>query len=1190
MTGKTTEYTVNCKRCGKPIGYSGMMYEKMKEFGHSRPEYCEECRKQLAAEKMTMGAAYYQLQTYPGVTREDEPIPGELGKVYHPDRPHIKTERPKTFDASKFGATPGKIVEIYEWLKDPEHQVAIVQGGTGSGKSTALPYWLIDPPEGVPHDFFTRDGQIVITQPRIVATTGITKYLGTLLGSSVGKGFDIGYRYSKDRNADKFNAAFMATDGTLINLIKQGQLSEISVVMIDEAHERSLNIDIILHLLKDQLPLYPHLKLLIVSATINAQQFLDYFGKDTAALIEFEPKAKFTYECHFADEKEKIAYEDPNRLKKQLTPAMIKMVLWLLNEQVEGRKPAGDILGFLQGVKPIEEAVAGIRAMVDASPKLKGKVEVLPLYSALEEAESDRAIAPAKAGITKVVLSTNVAEASITVEGVVYVIESGVENQAQWEIQETKKSVELRLISKANAKQRWGRSGRTRNGEVYCLYTEKQFAAMLDFPIPAIHRSSMEEIILRLKELGIDDYDQNWLDTPITAELNRSVDVLKKNGAIDDQNRLTEYGALLTQFAYPSDLANLIITADIFGCAVEVASILPIIKAGGFRSFLLHDTTWDEATKQRVAKIQSALWSGCKDEVEFIFRLMKYWNNPPQVSADEKNKNDLLSRRKAFTEAFYLNRQMFEEDILPEKARILQLLTSRRKDRSTREIDLRLINRTRAILRYCSPCKLVKEGEYVYNPRVSLASGENSHCELWMPADKAEEIDKQKKQGSSQLKLGRIFNYPLSEDIGSMKKRIYADPVMPVEDVKAFDDFVKLYPVGRELVVEAMDYAEHAGDFRVSLTVVEPKTGYRTWLTPADLSFTQSSAALKQIPLGTKLKTVVKSVDTKNRFVRLSCLPFVEDELMKFLKTVKLVDGQVILKARVIEVRNDKKIIFLAEISRPADGFILTLQANEKVLNKPFTDYKAGETYLVSFRRETDFEYKANLLVLPEKIGRFVSHSGSRLGWNEGKLSYRGRMTREDWLELSVLDTSETFQSALDFLYLTSNINWVSSVKDADWAAKAQQKYKTGSAFEVTVTAVLKVGIIVTLKDGQSGFIRVTDPGSIKVGEKYTAKVIGLNEDRQQVTLSLDTHENSPANRYKKGQIVEGVVGNVTDYGAFVNFGPGYSGLIHISKMGRRVNRPSDLLSKGNRVRVEILDIREEGGRLKISLGLKEIL
>jgi HrpA-like RNA helicase len=255
------------------------------------------------------------------------------------------------------------------------------------------PYWLIYPPKGVPK-IFSPGTVNLITQPRIVATTDCQVF-GLAFGIPVGKGFDIGYRYSKDRNNDRFNAAFLATDGSLINMIMNGQLSDLSVIMIDEAHERSENIDIILRLLKDQLPLYPHLKLLIVSATINKESFLKYFGEDTAKVIAFEAKRKFEYKRFFATEKEKLPYEDLHKLRDCLVPALVAKVLWLLEEQVAGRKTLevvidkrkvkANTLAFLQGVKPIEEAVNALTKAIAASPTLKNKVEVYPLYSDLEE-------------------------------------------------------------------------------------------------------------------------------------------------------------------------------------------------------------------------------------------------------------------------------------------------------------------------------------------------------------------------------------------------------------------------------------------------------------------------------------------------------------------------------------------------------------------------------------------------------------------------------------------------------------------------------------------------------------------------------------------------------------------------------------------------------------------------------------
>ena len=921
MSDTTVEFSVFCKRCKTaPVGYSGMMYERMKEHGQSRPEYCDACKAILNMEKMTMGAAYFTLKTIPGVDLT-EMIPGELGKVFHPERPHIRSEVPKTFDASKFGATPDKVVELFEWLKDPRHQVAIVEGGTGSGKSTALPYWLVYPPEGVPKDFFIRDGQIVITQPRIVATTGVTKYLGKLMGSSVGKGFDIGYRYSKDRNADRFNAAFMATDGTLINMIKQGQLSEISVVMIDEAHERSLNIDIILRLLKEQLPLYPHLKLLIVSATLNAEKFLNYFGKDTAALIKFEPKSKFIYVGHFAEESEKINYNDPNILKKQLVPALVKKTVWLLKEQAEGRRGYGHILAFLQGVKPIKEAVAQISAAVAADPCLKNMVEVLPLYSDLSEEESDRAISITDPSKIRVIVATNVAEASITVDGVIYVIESGVENQAQWEIENTKKAVELRRISKANAKQRFGRSGRTRNGEVFCLYTEKQFDEMLDFPVPAIHRTSMEENILKLKVLGVDDVDSGWLDDPIEEEIVRSASALKSDGAMDKEDLLTEYGALLSQFQYPASLADMIIMADRFGCASEIATILPVIKSGGFRSFLEHDTSWDEPTKQRVEQIQKVLWAGCKDDVEFIFRMHSFWMSPPEIGEPVEGapRKSLKERREEFAKAFYVNFETFEEDIETEREKILRLLSGHRKDANQRNIQFELLTRAKVILAFCIPCETVGEGsDYVYKTRLEEEAGSAASCQLAMPTDQAEKINALKEKGASSfcLALELLDWEEKAEPVEELRLRLLAKPVLPMIDTKSFEDFVAKFAVGSELTVEVIGYAEHSGDFRVSLAVKEASTGLETWLTPADLNFTQSAAVVKQVPIGTKLQVLVKEIRPEESFVKLYCLPLLEVELERIYMTQKKVaGGQMVMKAKVIDVRTDNKVVFCGSVT-----------------------------------------------------------------------------------------------------------------------------------------------------------------------------------------------------------------------------------------------------------------------------------
>lgn len=734
------EWQVKCKRCGEHlIGYSDMMYDKMAEAGQSRPEYCDICRPILLQEKMTMGAAYFSAQMLPG---EDinEVIPGELGKVYHDPRPHTLAEKQNTFDASKFGATPDKVVELYQWLRHKNHQVAIIIGPTGSGKSTALPYWLIYPPEGVPSDFFTRNGQILITQPRIVATTSIAEYMGVLLGSSVGRGFDIGYRYSKDHNADRYNAAYLATDGTLINMIKNGQLADISTIIIDEAHERSLNIDIILRLLKDQLPLYPHLKLLIVSATINKELFLNFFGEKTAKIIEFEAKRKFDYQVFFADESEKLPYDKSAELKRVVVSALARKTLWLLNEMAAGRKTPGHILAFLQGVKPIEEAVALLRQQIASNSYLRDSVEVFPLYSDLPPEASSLALKGQDQNKVRVVVCTNIAEASVTVEGTVYVVESGIENQAQWDTQTVHKHVGLTLISQANARQRWGRSGRTAPGEVHCLYTQAQFEQMIPFPIPAIQRSSMEDIILILKDMGVDDLIDGWIESPHSDELQRSYSALQTSGALDEDGLLTEYGALLHEFQYTATLTDLIILSDRFGCAVEVATLLPLIKNNNFHRLLRWDDNWDRQTKKRVQIAHQYLLEHCHDDVEFALMIYALWENPPQLPDSGTKKLSVQDLRQIWSDEYFVNFDLIEEDVESERTSILSLLTKRRKDHNHRYLDLNLINRVKAILAYCVPYAPI-EGEYQLCSR-----SETLRLQLQPEIDQAIKSSKQNRQ------------------------------------------------------------------------------------------------------------------------------------------------------------------------------------------------------------------------------------------------------------------------------------------------------------------------------------------------------------------------------------------------------------------------------------------------------------
>ena len=192
------EWTVICKDCGKDFGYSDSSYQAGAERGHSRPERCANCRKAHNPPTAAMGLAYFDLK--PRASADTSNVhTGELGALSHPRREHEAVERQSGFDPEKFGITDADVREVFDWLRDPEHQIAVVVGPTGSGKSTVLPYRLIAPPEGVPEDQFTQHGQILITQPRIQATRNIPAYVAKeLYGSSLGSGYDIGFRHSNN--------------------------------------------------------------------------------------------------------------------------------------------------------------------------------------------------------------------------------------------------------------------------------------------------------------------------------------------------------------------------------------------------------------------------------------------------------------------------------------------------------------------------------------------------------------------------------------------------------------------------------------------------------------------------------------------------------------------------------------------------------------------------------------------------------------------------------------------------------------------------------------------------------------------------------------------------------------------------------------------------------------------------------
>lgn len=624
------EWTVICKDCGKEFGYSDWSFKTGETKGQSRPERCPECRKKHNRQTALMGAAYFDIKPRANVDTS-QIHPGTLGALSHPKREHKAIERDSGFDPSKFGVSDDDIRNLYQWFDDPKHQVAVVVGPTGSGKSTALPYRLINPPPGIPEDRFTRYGQVLITQPRIQATRNIPAYVAKdLYGSSIGSGFDVGFRYKNNPYSDWRNRLVYATDGTLINWIANGQIANLSVIMIDEAHERSLNIDLILGLLKKLLPRYQNLKLIVASATIDSGLFVDYFGKETAKLIEFQGKRKFNVDTHFMDEATPLPYDTLPKLMKIVSTEVANKVTWLLTEIASGNKQPGDILAFLQGEKPIEQAVTLIRQAVKSNKELDN-VDVYPLYTTLPQEDQNKALLK-KPDPTRrrVVVTTNVAETSLTVEDIVYVVDSGLINESQWLLSSQTKQVVTVLHSQAGCKQRWGRGGRVRDGQAYCLYTEQQFKDLFpEYTVPQIQRSDLEPVVLAAKAAGIDDLTNfDWIQKPPLDELERAPKSLKKIGALDSDGYLTEHGLELQSFGEEPAMGHLMAMADRFSCAIEMATIIPMIKLGGLRFLFRNEHKWDAATRREVNRIHQSLLKGCKDDIELCLKIYTAWSDP----------------------------------------------------------------------------------------------------------------------------------------------------------------------------------------------------------------------------------------------------------------------------------------------------------------------------------------------------------------------------------------------------------------------------------------------------------------------------------------------------------------------------------------------------------------------------------
>ncbi|HQZ33543.1 MAG TPA: S1 RNA-binding domain-containing protein, partial [Ilumatobacteraceae bacterium] len=763
------------------------------ERGGSRSDRCKEHRQKHRINIQGMAVAYVDLQTVGEVADRENPT-GPLGGLGPLPTAHKKVEG-TTYDLQevRVGMTDAHVEEMISMLRDK--QVLILKAGTGTGKSTFAPYRLMDPPPAslanIPEGTFaklTDLGPIIVTEPRVQAAVGVASFVGGVMSGAggVGPGYPVGYQVSGDRNHDEACELIYVTDGTMINWLREGRLSRIGTVIVDEAHERSTNIDFILGYLKRELPRYPHLRVIVTSATFNTDFYCEYFGgpdtahvmnvpaeksfgygmpffpnldvpesgeddvlerwsdaalplvagatRDVDTFVRTHWKTQFAEALHYPDDVAKKendgdvedVWETTRSLadlrftgkvpagewKERMPAEMAKFVI-ALARGLDERKIFGDILGFLPTRRTIEPVCEEIEIALGRTYK----DHVFPLISSLPKEKQKLALAKRKMGDPrKIVISTNLAETSLTVEGVRFVVDSGIIAQSEWDPELAKGSIPTKAHSQAGIKQRWGRVGRKAPGWVFPLYTKSQFLDLAEDTPPGSTRDNLEALVMTAKMGGIDDvigFDWPAAFLPTTfeleseaadarqifiAELERADRSLRGGGALDGDGHPTTFGKELTRFQGLGSTASAmaILYADRLACVPEVATVIALLddeRLVGQRGLLLDDFDWPDDWRLEAAERHRGFASLCDDEAELVLLVAAAWERSDKQLPPWEDS----VKRQDWSRMWWVNHSVLL-DAAKKRHEVLEALSPAMKEDVKRFIEPALVNRTRGVL------------------------------------------------------------------------------------------------------------------------------------------------------------------------------------------------------------------------------------------------------------------------------------------------------------------------------------------------------------------------------------------------------------------------------------------------------------------------------------------------------------
>ncbi|CAM6102911.1 unnamed protein product [Calypogeia fissa] len=441
------------------------------------------------------------------------------------------------------------------------NQTMILVGETGSGKTTQIPQFVVEA------GYTANRKQIACTQPRRVAAMSVSRRVAEEMDVTIGE--EVGYSIRFEDCSGAKTVLKYLTDGMLQREAMTDPLLErYKVIILDEAHERTLATDVLFGLLKEVLKNRPDLKLVVMSATLEAEKFQTYFN---GAPLMKVPGRLHPVEIFYTQEPERDYLE-----------AAIRTVV-----QIHICEAVGDILVFLTGEEEIEDACRKITREIQNLGDQVGPVKVVPLYSTLPPAMQQKIFEPAPAPLKdggppgrKIVVSTNIAETSLTIDGIVYVIDPGFAKQKVYNPRIRVESLLVSPISKASAHQRAGRAGRTQPGKCFRLYTEKSFQNDLHpQTYPEILRSNLANVVLTLKKLGIDDLVHfDFMDPPAPETLMRALELLNYLGALDDDGNLTSLGQLMSEFPLDPQMSKMLVVSPSFNCSNEILSITAMLS------------------------------------------------------------------------------------------------------------------------------------------------------------------------------------------------------------------------------------------------------------------------------------------------------------------------------------------------------------------------------------------------------------------------------------------------------------------------------------------------------------------------------------------------------------------------------------------------------------------------------------